>query len=64
MVEQQADRILTLPVHQYLTKTDLENGILKTYNYIKRRGSKPFKYHINIEIKNELTPEVWTKKGI
>ena len=22
------------------------------------------KYHINIEIKNELTPEVWTKKEI
>ena len=48
----------------YKTKTDLENGILKTYNYIKGRGSKPFKYHISIEIKNELTPEVWTKKEI
>ena len=48
----------------YKTKTDLENGILQTYNYIKRRGSKPFEYHINIEIKNELTPEVWTKKEI
>ena len=48
----------------YKTKTDLENGILQTYNYIKRRGSKPFEYHINLEIKNELTPEVWTKKEI
>ena len=48
----------------YKTKTDLENGILQTYNYIKRRGSRPFEYHINIEIKNELTPEVWTKKEI
>mgnify|MGYP001499431064 CR=1 FL=1 len=48
----------------YKTKTDLENGILQTYNYIKNRGSKPFEYHINIEIKNELTPEVWTKKEI
>ena len=48
----------------YKTKTDLKNGILKTYEYIKRRGSKPFEYHINLEIKNELTPEVWLKKEL
>ncbi len=48
----------------YKTKTNLKNGILKTYNYIKGRGAKPFEYHINIEIKNELTPEVWTKKEL
>ena len=48
----------------YKTKTDLKNGISKTYDYIKRRGAKPFEYHINIEIKNELTPEVWTKKEL
>jgi len=48
----------------YKTKTDLKNGILKTYDYIKTRGAKPFAYHINIEIKNELTPEVWTKKEL
>ena len=45
----------------YKTETNLKNGILKTYNYIKGRGAKSFEYHINIEIKNELTPEVWTK---
>jgi UDP-glucose 4-epimerase len=48
----------------YKTKTNLKNGILKTYNYIKGRGAKPFEYHINIEINNELTPEVWTKKEL
>jgi UDP-glucose 4-epimerase len=48
----------------YKTETNLKNGILKTYNYIKDRGAKPFEYHINIEIKNELTPEVWTKKEL
>ncbi len=48
----------------YKTKTDLKNGILQTYNYIKERGPKPFEYHINIEIKNELTPEVWLKKEL
>jgi len=48
----------------YKTKTDLVNGISKTYDYIKTRGAKPFEYHINLEIKNELTPEVWLKKEL
>ncbi len=48
----------------YKTKTDLINGISKTYDYIKQRGAKPFNYHINLEIKNELTPEVWLKKEL
>ena len=48
----------------YKTKTDLTNGISKTYDYIKKRGAKPFEYHINLEIKNELTPEVWLKKEL
>ena len=46
----------------YETKTDLQTGIKKTYEYIKKRGAKPFEYHINIEIKNELTPETWTQR--
>jgi len=48
----------------YKTKTNLHNGILETFNYIKKRGSKPFKYHINLEIKNDLTPETWLGKEI
>ena len=48
----------------YKTETNLKNGILNTYNYIKGRGAKPFEYHIDIEIENELTPEVWTKKEL
>ena len=46
----------------YKTKTNLKDGILKTYNYIKERGARPFDYNINLEIKNELTPETWLKK--
>ena len=49
---------------QYKTKTNLSEGIKKTYDYIKKRGSRPFDYHINIEINNELTPETWSKKEI
>ena len=48
----------------YKTTTDLKTGIKKTFDYIKKRGTKPFNYHINIEIKNELTPETWIKEEI
>ena len=48
----------------YKTKTDLKNGIIKTYDYIKKRGPKPFDYHINLEIKNDLTPDTWMKKEL
>jgi len=48
----------------YKTSTNLNTGIRKTFEYIKKRGFKPFNYHINIEINNELTPETWVKKEI
>ena len=48
----------------YKTKITLKEGIQKTYEYIKRRGVKPFEYHINLEINNDLTPDTWTKKEI
>ena len=49
----------------YKTTTDLYTGIKKTYEYIKKRGSKPFDYtKLNLEIKNSLTPDVWTNKEI
>ena len=48
----------------YKTSTDLNTGIKETFEYIKKRGTRPFNYHINIEIKNELTPETWLKREI
>ena len=48
----------------YKTTTNLETGIKKTFDYIKNRGSRPFDYHINVEIINELTPSTWVKKEI
>ena len=48
----------------YKTQVTLKEGIQKTFEYIKKRGVKPFEYHINIEINNDLTPETWTKKEI
>ena len=48
----------------YKTTTDLKTGIIKTLEYIKKRGHKPFKYHIELEIKNKLTPESWLNQEI
>jgi UDP-glucose 4-epimerase len=48
----------------YKTSTDLKTGIAKTFDYIKKRGVRKFDYHIDLEIKNELTPETWIKKEI
>ena len=48
----------------YKTSTSLHDGIQKTFEYIKKRGTRPFDYNIDIEIKNELTPTTWTKKEI
>ena len=48
----------------YKTKTSLEEGIKKTYEYIKKRGTRPFDYNIELEITNELTPETWKNKEI
>ena len=51
-------------LHNYETKVDLRSGIKKTFEYIKKRGAKPFDYHINLEIDNELTPQTWKKQEI
>ena len=48
----------------YKTMTDLNTGILNTFNYIKKRGPKPFNYYIDLEIKNDMTPDSWVKKEI
>ena len=49
----------------YKTTTDLYTGIKKTYEYIKKRGSKPFDYSkLNLEIVNSLTPDAWVNKEV
>ena len=48
----------------YKTKVNLHKGIEKTFNYIKKRGVKPFDYHIELEIDNDLTPSTWKNKEI
>ena len=49
---------------KYKTKTNLKEGILRTCDYIKKRGVREFNYRLSIEIDNNLTPETWKKKEI
>lgn len=46
----------------YETSTSLEEGLRKMVSYIKERKPRPFKYHIDIEILNRLTPKTWSEK--
>jgi UDP-glucose 4-epimerase len=46
----------------YSTKYTLKQGLQEMIDYIKTRGVKPFRYHLDVEINNEMTPKTWTKK--
>lgn len=46
----------------YNPNVSLEDGLSEMIEYIKRRGTKPFKYHIDLEIINDLTPKTWKNK--
>ena len=46
----------------YKTKTSLDDGISKMIEYIKSKGPKKFRYHLDIEIINSKTPDTWKKK--
>lgn len=46
----------------YKTKFTLEQGLIEMIEYIKNRGTKHFKYHLDIEIINDKTPRSWKEK--
>ncbi len=46
----------------YKTSCSLSDGLNSMIDYIKMRGTKPFKYHIDLEIINEKTPKTWLKR--
>ena len=48
----------------YSTKTTLKEAIKHTANYIRKMGTRPFKYYLPIEIINDKTPQYWLKKTI
>jgi len=44
-------------------KMTLESGIASIVDYIKKRGPKPFDYHIPLEINKENVPKTWKEKS-
>jgi UDP-glucose 4-epimerase len=46
----------------YRTTVGLDDGLLRMIEFIRRRGVRPFKYHIDIEIKSQSIPRTWTER--
>jgi len=46
----------------YKTKVNLRDGLQEMIEYIKTRGPRKFKYHLDIEIINDKTPRTWVEK--
>ena len=46
----------------YETEYFLKDGLNEMIDWIKKRGTRPFDYHLDIEIMNEKTPETWLDK--
>lgn len=43
----------------YQTTTTLRAGLQDMIDYIRARGTKPFTYHLDLEIVSDLTPRTW-----
>lgn len=46
----------------YSTSVTLEESLDKVIDFIKKKGTKEFKYGYKLEIENENTPETWKNK--
>lgn len=46
----------------YHTQYTLQQGLSEMIDYIKQKGPKKFRYHLDVEIVNEKTPKTWTNK--
>ena len=47
---------------KYKPTISLDKSLDKIIDYIKKNKPKKFEYNYEIEIKNSITPETWTKK--
>ncbi len=48
----------------YKTQSTLDEGLDEMIYHIKQRGTKPFNYHLPIEIQSKMTPKTWVHKLI
>ena len=46
----------------YKTSTTLDDGLQKMIDFIKNKGVKKFRYHLDLEILNSKTPKTWKEK--
>lgn len=46
----------------YKTEINLRDGLGQMIEYIEKRGTKPFKYHLDLEIVTELCPRSWKER--
>ena len=46
----------------YKTTTKLDDGLKKMVEFIKNKGIKKFRYHLDLEILNSRTPKTWKEK--
>ncbi len=46
----------------FKTKVTLREGLEKMVEFIREKGPKKFKYHLDIEINSMKTPETWSKR--
>ncbi|MBI1957554.1 MAG: NAD-dependent epimerase/dehydratase family protein [Candidatus Niyogibacteria bacterium] len=46
----------------YTTSTSLTQGLEHMIHYIRSRGVKPFRYHLDLEIVSDITPSTWKDK--
>jgi UDP-glucose 4-epimerase len=40
----------------------MEDGLQAMIDHIRRKGPRPFRYHLDLEIVSELTPRTWKEK--
>ena len=46
----------------YKTEWSLRDGLLEMIEYIRHRGTRPFNYHLDLEIITDKTPRTWTDR--
>jgi len=46
----------------YETTRSLDDGLVDIVDYIRRVGPRKFRYHLDIEIRNQRTPRTWTER--
>ena len=46
----------------YEPKVSLQDGLRSIIDWVREKGTKPFQYHLPIEIHSDLVPETWSKR--